>query len=308
MHQLIIIGGGPAALTAAMYAARARLEPLVLVGDQPGGQLMGTTMVENWPGINAVLGPQLMVNIQEHARHAGAQLHEETVRSIDTKRHPFVVTTATQKRFEAAAVIIATGATPRRLGCVGEDTYWGRGVSSCAVCDGALYQNRPVVIVGGGDTAMEDASFLRKFTDTITIVHIKDRLTASAAMQERVLHDTAITIRYTSTITRFEGNGEHLTHIVCTDQITQQSEVIPADGVFLAIGLTPNSSFVTDQIATDLYGYIITQPGSTESSVPGIFAAGDVVDSRYRQAITAAADGCRAALDAERFLLNRTPL
>lgn len=305
MHQLIIIGGGPAALTAAIYAARARLEPLVFLGDQPGGQLMGTTMVENWPGIASVLGPQLMMDMQSHAVHAGALLHEDMVVSLDTKKRPFGVTTAAGRRFEAASVIIATGATPRRLGCYGEDTYWGKGISSCAICDGSFYHDKHVVIVGGGDTAMEDASFIARFTSKITLVHIKDKLTASAAMQERVLHNPAITIRYNATITRFEGDGAHLTHVVCTNQETKESETLPADGVFLAIGLTPHSGFVAEQIASDLYGYITTLPGTTKTSVPGIFAAGDVVDSRYRQAITAAADGCRAALDAERFLLDQ---
>jgi len=305
--SLFIIGSGPAGLTAAVYSARAELQPLVCEGTTPGGQLMGTTAVENWPGDVSILGPELMTRMREHAAHCGAQYIEGSVTAVDLSQRPFHIVTDTQHYFEAQALIIATGATPKRLNCPGESLYWGRGVSTCAVCDGALYRNKSVIIVGGGDSAMEYASFLAKFTNKITVIHIRDTLTASPSLQRRVLDHSNIAIRYTSSVTEIIGNGNQVTHVLVHNQQTDTSETIAVDGIFIAIGLTPNSKLFKDHIACDKAGYIIQQPHSTETSVKGVFAAGDCVDPRYRQAITSAGDGCRAALDAERFLNENTP-
>lgn len=299
-EKLIIIGSGPAGLTAALYAARAGLKPLVLQGTAPGGQLMGTTAVENWPGEKSILGPTLMLQIQDHALHVGAQLIHETVREATLTQQPFMLSTEKQK-YSAQSIIIATGATPRKLGCPGENEYWGRGVTTCAVCDGALYKNKRVLVVGGGDTAMENASFLTNFTDAITLVHILPQFTASLPMQQRVLNNPKITSIYSSTVTAIGGDREHVTHVTITNQETGKEQVLPVDGIFLAIGLVPNTHLFKNQLDLTNYGYIKLY-SATATSVPGIFAAGDVADARYRQAITSAGSGCAAALDAERYL------
>ncbi len=302
LENLIIIGAGPAGLTAAIYASRAGLKPLIIEGPNPGGQLMGTTFVENWPGNKSILGPDLMHNMREHAEHFGTKFLSEEVKSVDFQGTPFIIKT-TKNTLQAQSIIIATGATPKRLGVPGEDQYWGKGVTTCAVCDGAFYKDKPVIIVGGGDTAMEDASFMTNFTDKITIVHIRDKLTASAAMQERVLNNPAITIIYNSTIHAIEGNGEHIAKAIITDQLTKKSHEMPVSAIFVAIGLKPNTDIFKGQLALNNYGYIEVKD-HTKTSVPGVFVAGDVADYRYRQAITSAGSGCMTALDAERYLKN----
>jgi thioredoxin reductase (NADPH) len=302
-HKLIIIGSGPAGLTAAIYAARANLKPLMIQGKNPGGQLMNTSYVENWPGETSILGPQLMMKMQSHAAHFGTQALEETVASADFSKKPFALTTDRGTSLTADTVIIATGASSKRLGCPGESEYWGKGVTTCAVCDGAFYKDRPVLIVGGGDTAMEDASFMLNFTDKITIVHILDKLTASHAMQERVINNPKIKIIYKSTVTQMKGDGNHVTHVVLTNQETGQVETIPTDAVFVAIGLNPNVGPFKGQVELNKFGFIEVKD-QTQTSVPGVFVAGDVADYRYRQAITSAGAGCMAALDAERYLKN----
>lgn len=300
-YRLVIIGSGPAALTAAIYASRAQLKPLVLEGDNPGGQLMGTTIVENWPGIPSIMGPELMMNMRGHAQQQGAQLVLESVTAVDFSKRPFTLTTHKKNMITADAVIICTGASPKKLGCPGEQEYWGRGVSTCAVCDGALYKGRRVIIVGGGDTAMEEASFMTHFTDQITVVHILDKLTASAAMQKRVLENPQIKIIYSSTVESIIGDGTHVTSANIVNKKTGQKQTLQTDAVFLAIGLTPNTSMFKGILELNSYGYI--EPKElTKTSIPGVFVAGDVADSRYRQAITSAGTGCMAALDAERFL------
>lgn len=301
IHDLIIVGSGPAGLTAALYAARANLHPLIIEGTAPGGQLMGTTAIENWPGNKSIMGPQLMMNMREHAQHFGTQFIAGAITRVDFSQRPFTLWTHKNQEFKARSVIIATGAEPKRLGCAGENEYWGKGVTTCAVCDGAFYKDRPVVIVGGGDTAMEDASFMTKFTKDITIVHILDKLTASHAMQQRVLNNPIIKIMYQSTVTEIHGNGKHVTEVIVTNQQTRQSQKLPTDAVFVAIGLTPNTSIFKGQLALDQYGYVIVN-NHTKTSVEGVFAAGDVHDNRYRQAIVSAGAGCMAALDAERYL------
>lgn len=301
IHPVIIIGSGPAGLTAGLYLGRANLAPLIIEGSNPGGQLMGTSYIENWPGNERVLGPDLMMRMREHTKHFGATFLSQTISQVDFSKRPFTLITHRGQELKAASVIIATGATPRRLGVPGEDTYWGKGVTTCAVCDGAFYPNKKVIIVGGGDTAMEDASFMTKFTSDITIVHILDKLTACHAMQERVLHNPKIKIIYSSTITAIEGNGSHVTQATITDQKTGEKTDVPVDAIFVAIGLTPNTQPFKNQLALTPYGYIAVTD-HTKTSVPGVFVAGDVADDRYRQAITSAGAGCMAALDCERFL------
>ena len=301
IHQLIIIGSGPAGLTAAIYAARANLKPVIIDGNTPGGQLINTSFVENWPGEKSILGPELMNIIREHAKHFGTQFIPEAITKVDFSKQPFTLWTNREKELKAHCVIIATGATPKRLGALGENDYWGKGVTTCAVCDGAFYPDKKVIVIGGGDTAMEDASFLKKFTNKITIVHILDKLTASHAMQQRVINDPDITIIYNSTVTEFHGNGNHVTGITITNQKTTEATKIDIDGVFIAIGLKPNTAPFRDHIECDEWGYIKVTD-YVKTSVNGIFAAGDVHDYRYRQAITAAGAGCMASLDAERYL------
>jgi thioredoxin reductase (NADPH) len=300
LEQLIIIGSGPAALSAAIYAARSSLRPLIIEGKTPGGQLMNTTYVENWPGHKSILGPTLMLQMREHAEHFGTRFVSDEVITIGVDQKPFLVETHKSK-LHATALIIATGATPKRLGCPGEDYYWGKGVTTCAVCDGAFYRDKEVLIVGGGDTAMEDASFMTNFTNKITIVHILDKLTASHAMQQRVLNNPAITIIYNATVTAFEGDGTRVSQATITDQKSGKSYSMPIDVAFIAVGLYPNTRVLQGKVELDKFGYV-SQKIYTQTSVPGIFAAGDVVDFRYRQAITSAGTGCMAALDAERYI------
>lgn len=301
IHKLIIIGAGPAGLTAAVYAGRANLKPLVIEGKNPGGQLMGTTFVENWPGEIKILGPKLMSNMKEQAAHYGATFLDQEIESVDFSKRPFTLTTNQAEVLKAHSIIIATGAIPKRLNCPGESEYWGKGVTICAVCDGAFYPDKSVVIVGGGDTAMEDASFMLNYTNKITLIHILDKLTASHAMQERIINNPAINIIYNSTVSEIKGDGNHVSEIIVTNQQTHEKTTLKIDGVFIAVGLKPNTLPFKGHITLNEQGYILLEK-NTHTSVPGIFAAGDVHDFQYRQAITSAGAGCMAALDAERYL------
>lgn len=302
-NTLIIIGSGPAGLTAGIYAARARLNPLIIQGKKPGGQLMGTSYVNNWPGNINILGPDLMTNIQNHAVQAGCELLPETVIKTDLSKKPFTLWTHRGKELTSDALIIATGSVHRSLNCPGEAEYWGKGVTTCAVCDAALYPEKPVVIVGGGDTAMEYMIALSKYTTNITLIHILDHLTASATLQQKLSNYPYVNIIYNSTVTEIKGNDGHVTSVVIMNQITHEQKQLVTDGVFLAIGLNPNTSMVKDQLELDPLGYIKVTD-HTHTSIKGVFAAGDVVDPRYRQAITSAGSGCMAALDAERYLIE----
>lgn len=304
IYNLIIIGGGPAGLTAAIYAARAQLAPLIIEGSQPGGQLMGTTYVENWPGETKILGPMLMMNMKKHAEKVGSTFLSEVVTNVDFSQKPFGITTNKGASLKAHTVIVATGGSPQKLGCPGEKEYWGKGVSTCSVCDGAFYPNKEVIIVGGGDTAMEGASFLAKITDKITIVHILDTLTASKSMQKRILENPHIKVIYSSTVSEIRGDGKHVTDIVITNQKTKEKRTLKTDALFLAIGYRPNTEIFKGQLNLDKRGYIVVSD-NTKASTPGIFVAGDVADCRYRQAITSAGSGCMAALDTERYLINK---
>lgn len=303
-RRLIIIGSGPAGLTAAIYASRANLKPLVIDGKQPGGQLMGTSLVENWPGEKSILGPALMQKIREHAQSFGAEFLYGTVTKTDFTKRPFTIWTDRNHELKADSVIIATGSTPKRLGVPGEDEYWGKGVTTCAVCDGAFYKDQKVVVVGGGDTAMEDASFLKKFTNDITVIQISEQLTASHVMQKRILEDPAITVIYSSAVVEFKGDGQRVTEIVIENKKTGAKSTMPVNGVFIAVGMKPNSQPFEGQIDLNQWGYI-NATDQTKTSVEGIFVAGDAHDYRYRQAITSAGTGCMAALDAERWLAHQ---
>lgn len=300
-HKLIILGSGPAGLTAAIYASRANLTPLIITGKNPGGQLMGTTNVENWPGNKSILGPQLMMNMQEHATHFGTIFLEETVVETHLQKKPFTLTTDKGTILTCDALIVATGASPKKLGCPGEEEYWGKGVTTCAVCDGAFYKGQHALIVGGGDTAMEDAAFMLNFTDKITIVHILDKLTASQATQKHVINNPKITIIYNSTVSAIHGDGNHANRVTITNKESGQSSDLEVGVVFVAIGLNPNVQPFKGQLEFNKFGFIQVC-NHTKTSVPGVFVAGDVADYQYRQAITSAGAGCMAALDAERYL------
>lgn len=301
IYDLIIAGSGPAGLTAAIYAARTSLDHLVIDGAKPGGQLMGTSIVDNWPGQAGIMGPELMRLMREQAQKLGCSFKSGSLAYVNFKTSPFKIITEKKEELLARSVIIATGATPKRLGVSGEEEYWGKGVTTCAVCDGAFYKNKPVVIVGGGDSAMEDASFMTHFTDDITVVHILDKLTASAAMQDKVVNNPKIKIIYESTIAAIRGDGKFITEVDIVHKKTGKTNTQKTAVLFVAIGLNPNTHPFKNQLELLKNGYIKLF-GHTKTSVPGVFAAGDVADFVYRQAVTSAGTGCMAALDAERYL------
>jgi thioredoxin reductase (NADPH) len=302
-YQLVVIGSGPAGLTAAIYASRAKLKTLVIEGTQPGGQLMTTTNVENWPGNVSIPGPELMINMRSHAEACGAELLMESVVSVETTSRPFVVRTDSGKKIMADTVIVCTGATSKRLGCPGEQEYWAKGVSTCATCDAPFFEGKDIVIVGGGNTAVTEAEHLTHFAKSVTIVHILDALTANDPIKDKVLSHPKVTFRYTSTVVEITGDENHVTGVVLEHQKTKERTTLATQGVFIAIGFNPNTSLFKDKLAMDAYGYL-TLTGHTKTSVPGIFAAGDVADYRYRQAITSAGVGCMAALDCQAFLAS----
>ena len=303
-HKLVIVGSGPAGLTAAIYGSRANLKPLIIEGKSPGGQLMGTTYVENWPGDKSILGPTLMMKMREHAKQFGTQFLSEEVVRVDFSKRPFTLVTDKDTKLQADSVVIASGAVPRRLDVPGEQEYWGKGVTTCAVCDGAFYKDKKVLIIGGGDTAMEDASFMTKFTDQITVVQILGKLTASKPMQKRVLDNPKIEVIYNTTVGAFQGDGSHVTGVTLIDQKTKEQRILQIDGVFLAIGLLPKTDYLKDQIKLDKFGYVVIKD-HTKTSVKGVFVGGDAADWRYRQAVTSAGTGCMAVLDAERWLASQ---
>ncbi|MDR3013410.1 MAG: thioredoxin-disulfide reductase [Chitinispirillales bacterium] len=308
-ERLIIIGSGPAGLTAAIYAARANLNPLVFEGFQdggiPGGQLMTTGIVENFPGFPAgVAGPELMGNMREQAVKYGARMETEDVAGVDLSKRPFAVISSGDDRYEADVLIIATGATANRLPLDSEKRLWGRGVSACAVCDGALpvFRNQPVAVIGGGDTAVEEAVHLTQFASKVYLIHRRDELRASQAMRARAQSHPKIEILWNRVVDEFIGENQ-LSGLKLRDTVTGEVSELTVAGAFEAIGHKPNVGFLNGQVETDSLGYIVTRPGSTATSIDGIFAAGDVQDPKYRQAITAAASGCMAALEAEKTFL-----
>ncbi|HEY7876549.1 MAG TPA: thioredoxin-disulfide reductase [Actinomycetota bacterium] len=299
-RKVVIIGSGPAGLTAAVYAGRADLHPVMIEGIEAGGQLMLTTDVENYPGfIDGIMGPELMERMRKQAGRFGTEFVTDNVTSVDFQKTPFEINTS-DRTFTADSVIISTGASAKMLGVPGERELLGHGVSTCATCDGFFFREKELLIVGGGDSAMEEATFLTKFASKVTVVHRRDSLRASKIMQQRAIDNPKIDFVWDSVISEISGNGKVAGARIKNLKTGAESE-LPADGVFVAIGHTPNTSLFEGQL--DLSGgYIVTAGDNTQTSVPGVFAAGDVVDFRYRQAITAAGMGCMAAIDAERYL------
>ena len=299
-RNVLIVGSGPAGYTAALYAARARLRPLVLKGLAAGGQLMLTTDVENYPGFaDGILGPELMEQMEKQAERFEAELLHQSATRVDLSERPFGVW-AGDHEYRAHSLIISTGASAKWLGVPGEDTLRGRGVSSCATCDGFFFRDRELIVVGGGDTAMEEATFLTKFASKVTIVHRRDEFRASQIMIDRAMNDPKVEVHWSATVEEIFGDGA-VSGARLRDTVTGDTEEVATDGVFVAIGHTPNTSLFEGQLDLE-DGYIPVQEPRTLTSMPGVFAAGDVVDRIYRQAVTAAGMGCKAAMDAERFL------
>ena len=307
-EKVVIIGSGPAGHTAAVYAGRAELQPLLYEGFMAGGvaaggQLTTTTEIENYPGFpEAIGGPELMMRMREQTIKYGGRIKTETVASVDLSSRPFTVSSDSGE-IKTEAIIIATGATAKRLSLQGEDTYWQKGISACAVCDGALpvFRNKALVVIGGGDTACEESSFLSKFGSKIYMLVRRNVLRASQAMQNRVMKNPKIEIQWETEALEAVG-GQFLTGVRVIDKKSGQERIIPAAGLFYAIGHNPNTDFAKDQLEMDDDGYLITEPNSTKTKISGVFACGDVTDKVFRQAITAAGSGCMAALEAERYL------
>ncbi|OJH40758.1 thioredoxin-disulfide reductase [Cystobacter ferrugineus] len=312
INKVTIIGSGPAGYTAAIYAARANLQPVMFAGGPtledaqrvPGGQLMITTEVENYPGFpQGITGPELMEHFQKQAERFGTVIHMENVVKVDLSKRPFFIQGESVSCY-SETVIIATGASAKWLHIKGEDQFKNRGVSACATCDGAFYKNQDVLVVGGGDTAMEEATYLAKIVKSVTVVHRRDTLRASKVMQERALKNPKISFVWDSAVEEVVGNERGMTGAVVRNLKTGDARQVEATGLFVAIGHTPTTNLFQGVLEMHPSGYLKTVPGSTRTSLPGVFACGDVQDSYYRQAITAAGSGCMAAIDAERWLIE----
>jgi thioredoxin reductase (NADPH) len=311
VRNLIIIGSGPAGYTAAVYAARASLKPLVIEGAQSGGALMTTTDVENFPGFpDGIMGPELMDSMRKQAERFGAEFITDDVTRVELVDTGVVGSGATQKvyvgetEYQAKAVILSTGSAWRPLGVPGEQELLGHGVSSCATCDGFFFRGQHIVVVGGGDSAMEEATFLTKFAETVTIIHRRDEFRASKIMADRALSNPKIRVEWNTVVEEVLGDDGKVAGVRLRNVHTSESKVLDVTGVFVAIGHDPRSELFRDQVELDENGYVAVDAPATHTSVPGVFAAGDLVDHTYRQAITAAGTGCAAALDAERFIAS----
>lgn len=303
VREIIIIGSGPAGYTAAIYAARANLKPLVFEGAlDSGGALMNTTDVENFPGFpEGIMGPDLMQNMRAQAERFGAELITDDVSAVDLTGEVKVVRDSEGTEYRAHSVVLAMGSGYRRLGLAGEDRLSGRGVSWCATCDGAFFRDKHIAVVGGGDSAVEEATFLTRFASKVTLIHRRDELRASKIMVARAQADPKIEFAWNSRVTAINGENA-VESVTLEDTVTGETRQLELSGVFIAIGHDPRSNLVADQVTLDPAGYVVVEPHSTETSLPGVFACGDLVDNRYRQAITAAGSGCKAALDAEKYI------
>lgn len=301
--RAIIIGSGPAGYTAAIYLSRANIPNLLFEGEQPGGQLTITTEVENYPGFpEGIDGPELMMKFRAQAERFGTVIRGETVKSVDLGHHPFKVVTSTAEH-TVPTVIIATGSTARWLGLPGEEAFFGKGLSACATCDGFFFRGQEIAVVGGGDTALEEAIYLTNFAAKVTLIHRRDELRGSKIMQDRALNHPKIELAWNSVIKEYlaDGNG-NLKGLLLEDTGDGSTRELPVTGCFIAIGHVPNTQFLQGQLKTDENGYLITRAGRTATEIPGVFACGDVQDHFYRQAITSAGTGCAAAIEAERWL------
>lgn len=302
--DVLIIGSGPAGYTAGVYASRAMLEPILVQGIQPGGQLTITTDVENWPGDTMVLGPDLMMRMEEHARSIGVNVIQDHIIDVDLKNRPFRATGDSGNHYHTKALILATGAQAKWLGLPSEDYFKGHGVSACATCDGFFFRGHEVVVVGGGNTAVEEALFLTKFASRVTLIHRRDELRADKVLQQRLFENEKITPLWNHVLVEITGENDpkSVTGLVVRNTQDGSEKTLSCSGVFIAIGHTPSSELFVNNLETREGGYIVTEPGTTKTSIPGVFAAGDLVDSTYRQAVTSAGMGCMAALDAVKFL------
>ena len=301
--KILILGSGPAGLTAAIYAARAGMKPVVVQGLEPGGQLMTTTDVENYPGFADVIqGPWLMEQMQKQAEHCGAAMHWDTIVEVDLSRRPFRLIGDGGTVYEGQTLIIATGAQARWLGLESEQLYRGKGVSACATCDGFFFRGKKVAVIGGGNTAVEEALYLTNHSPDVTIIHRRDGFRAEKILQDRLLAHDGVSVVWDSVVAAFEGADGGLTHLTLKNVKTGAESQLAVDGAFVAIGHDPATGLFRGHLDLDQDGYIEVEPGTTRTSVAGVFACGDVMDKHYRQAVTAAGTGCMAALDAERFL------